>query len=469
MQRTRQVLFGFDRWVASTAIVVSFGGCEVSTPIEDQIARTIEPTLDLGPPQRVFARRFVAPVWSAPAPEARRIGYLRAGALLHSTTARPHAHEGCQQGWYELDTGGFVCAGRDVTIFSGRRLPERRARQPDREAAMPYEFATVRRRTPVYRRIPRSDELVDVPPTSDSLEGDASSIDHPLVVRILEPGFYVSLDRTFQREGRTFWRTQQNGFVLAQDLRRRAWSEFRGVALDGRVSSLPVAVTRREDTVVYRLGDDGKVGDTGARVGRRELLPAHARRKIGEEVYWAVDQGRLLRESDVDLVEASLPPPEVADGERWIDVDLGHQTLVAYDWLRPLYVTLISSGRRRVPRPELDYLTPRGLFRIRAKHLTATMDSDEPGEPPYSLEDVPHVMYFKGAYAFHTAFWHDRFGRPRSHGCINMAPFDAKWLFDWAGPDMPGNWHGAYATDDNPGTWVVVRGETPGAGVGARR
>ena len=90
------------------------------------------------------------------------------------------------------------------------------------------------------------------------------------------------------------------------------------------------------------------------------------------------------------------------------------------------------------------------------------MDNDEPGEPPYSLEDVPYVMYFKGAYAFHSAFWHDRFGRPRSHGCINLAPKDAKWLYNWAGPDLPESWHGGAATEENPGTWVWVHGDTPG-------
>ena len=81
----------------------------------------------------------------------------------------------------------------------------------------------------------------------------------------------------------------------------------------------------------------------------------------------------------------------MGEGDRWIDIDLSHQTLVAYDWKQPRYVTLVSSGRARTPRPELDYLTPRGLHRIRGKHLTATMDDDEPGEPPYSLEDVPYA------------------------------------------------------------------------------
>lgn len=169
----------------------------------------------------------------------------------------------------------------------------------------------------------------------------------------------------------------------------------------------------------------------------------------------------MIRQADALVIEPKAPPEAIREGERWIDVDLSHQALVAYEWKQPRYVTLISSGRVRTPRPDLDYRTPQGLFRIRAKHLTSTMDSDEPGEPPYSLEDVPYVMYFHGAYAFHSAFWHDRFGRPRSHGCINLAPRDAKWLYNWAGPDLPPTWHGGSATDDNPGTWVYVHGETP--------
>lgn len=419
---------------------------------------------DLGPPRRVFAKRFVAPIWQEPNPVARRLGYLRAGALLHSKTTRPVGDEGCEAGWYELDTGGFVCAGRDVTLFDGDRLPERRAVQPDRDGVMPYDFATVRRRTPLYRRLPARDEIVVLPdPVDGDTEGAATvEIDSPLVTRVLEPGFYVSLDRTFERDGVTYWRTQQNGFVPDKALRLKEWSEFQGVALSGGPDSLPMAVTRAGDTPVYKLSLRERVRPTRDVLGPRTWLQIRGRRQLDGEAYLLVGDNRLVRESDVRMILPSAPPEAVSDDERWIDIDLGNQVLVAYEGRRPRYVTLISSGRLKTPRPDLDYRTPRGLFRIRAKHLTATMDNDEPGEPPYSLEDVPYVMYFRGAYAFHSAFWHDRFGRPRSHGCINLAPADARWLYNWSGPDAPPTWHAAYASEDNPGTWVRIRGETPG-------
>jgi hypothetical protein len=327
---------------------------------------------------------------------------------------------------------------------------------------MPYELVTVRSRTPLYRRLPKADEIVELPTAEDATTDEILELDHPLVVRVLQPGFYVSLDRTFERDGRTYWRTQQNGFVADAAIRRKAWSEFRGRVLDGKKWSLPIAATKGQPTTVYRPNARGKARSTREQLPPRTWLPVRSRQLLAGEAYLVVGDDRLIREADARVIRANAPPPEVADGERWIDVDLQNQSLVAYEWLEPRYVTLISSGRKKTPRPELDYRTPRGVFRNRAKHLTETMDDDEPGEPPYSLEDVPYVMYIEGAYASHSAFWHDRFGRPRSHGCINMAPFDAKWLYDWAGPDISAAWHGGYATDDNPGTWVVVHGETPG-------
>ena len=457
--------------VAALSLGWGFAGCSIDEALTSlELERPAAPP-DLGPPKRVFAKRFVSPIRGAPSSEGERLGYLRAGALLHSTTSEPLGYEGCEGGWFELGAGGFACHGRDIVVFSGERLPELRARQADREAVMPYEYGTVRRKTPVYRRLPNVDEIYIVPPghvdagvdpPTPDLRGPPPDIENPLVLRILQPGFYVSLDRTFEKDGETYWRTQQNGFVPAERVRSKQWSDFDGQALDGRSWDLPVAVTRAEETAVYRLNGRDKLRTTRERLPRRTWLAVRSRQRIGETAYLVVGDGRLVRETDAWVIQPSAPPAGVGEGERWIDVDLTHQVLVAYEWKQPRYVSLVSTGRTKAPSPELDYRTPKGLHRIRAKHLTSTMDNDEPGEPPYSLEDVPYVMYFRGAYAFHSAFWHDRFGRPRSHGCINLSPRDARWLYNWAGPDLPETWHGGAATEGNPGTWVYVHGETPG-------
>ena len=61
----------------------------------------------------------------------------------------------------------------------------------------------------------------------------------------------------------------------------------------------------------------------------------------------------------------------------------------------------------------------------------------------FDLRDVPFVQYFTEGYALHAAYWHDDFGTPRSHGCVNLAPVDAAWLFGWTTPDVPEGWHAA--------------------------
>jgi lipoprotein-anchoring transpeptidase ErfK/SrfK len=130
--------------------------------------------------------------------------------------------------------------------------------------------------------------------------------------------------------------------------------------------------------------------------------------------------------------------------------------LAAFEGKRAVFVARISSGRRNPWDAQHDYPTPSGQYHIREKHVTTTMDGDLAADGPYSIEDVPWVMYFKGSFALHGAFWHDDFGHARSHGCINMAPQDARALFFWVGPRLPAGWHGVHASTDRPGTRVVI-------------
>ncbi|MBW2159126.1 MAG: hypothetical protein JRH14_04045, partial [Deltaproteobacteria bacterium] len=252
MRRTRRALLE-SCCVLSGAIAVllfgaGFAGCSLDDVLTSIDIERPEVPRDLGPPKRVFAKRFVSPIRDAPSSEGARLGYLRAGALLHSTSTEPVGYDGCEDGWYELDTGGYACQGRDILVFSGERLPELRARQPDRDAVMPYEYATVRRKTPLYKRLPKADEVYTIPeespdagvepPPSEPSE-PPQEIENPIVLRVLRPGFYVSLDRSFEKDGETYWRTQQNGFVPAEHLRHKEWSSFHGQVLDGQRWGLP--------------------------------------------------------------------------------------------------------------------------------------------------------------------------------------------------------------------------------------
>jgi lipoprotein-anchoring transpeptidase ErfK/SrfK len=146
---------------------------------------------------------------------------------------------------------------------------------------------------------------------------------------------------------------------------------------------------------------------------------------------------------------ADLTPIEMpTDEAKWIRVDLSEQTVVAYEHDRPVRGFVISSGLSRTP-------TVTGEFRIKMKVPAQTMSGGE-GAYSYNLPNVKWVQYFYAEYAFHGTYWHNDFGRPKSHGCINMTNADAKWLFDWAGPKWDGKTTWYHSSAANPGTLVIV-------------
>lgn len=445
-----------------------------------------------GPPKRIFAKKFVAKVRLAPRKEAFRVGYLRAGSVLMAKTGEPVGFEQCRKGWYELETGGFICSTVDAIPFLGKRLPERRAKQPDRDALLPYPYGYSRRAgTPVYKRLPNDAEAarfegyripgakvadagvatpapqaagapaeaaVDAAmPTLASLQGEADSV----LLRRMERGFYVSLDRDMKRGRRRYWRTQANGFIPKRRLLIVKGNDFAGFEIPADEQVLPVGYLLSSKHSAFKLNKFGRLRRSG-KPGYHHRFKITGEVTVRERDYVIADDGLHYRVSDIARIDRRPRPSEVGEDEKWIDVDLTSQTITAYIGDRPVYASLVSTGRVKDENDPLkNFETPVGGFRITSKHVTATMDGDHALDGPYSIEDVPYVMYFQLAYALHSAFWHNSFGRPRSHGCINLAPTDARWLFAFATPDVPLGWHGAYPREENPGTRLYIHGETP--------
>lgn len=166
-----------------------------------------------------------------------------------------------------------------------------------------------------------------------------------------------------------------------------------------------------------------------------------------------------MRLADLGRPTQASPPAEVggeATTERWIDVELATQTLVAYEGKTPVFATLVSTGKGP-PKSELG--THLGVHRIWVKLLASKMDNLERDdvENHYSLEDVPWVQFFDKGIALHGVFWHQRFGYVHSHGCVNLAPLDAERIFAFTGPHLPGGWSAAFPTKIEPGTAIRIR------------
>jgi hypothetical protein len=178
----------------------------------------------------------------------------------------------------------------------------------------------------------------------------------------------------------------------------------------------------------------------------RELIPLNGKiQRLGGERMVQARNGRWLRSDDLKVaVKPSTLPWFATKKRRWIQVSLLSQTLVLWEGATPVYATLVSTGRDGIGDPKTTLSTPQGTFRITEKHVTTTMDSTV-ADHEFELRDVPWVMYFQGGYALHGAYWHDDFGRARSHGCVNLSPVDARYVFHWSSPDVPEHWHGVEA------------------------
>jgi hypothetical protein len=149
-----------------------------------------------------------------------------------------------------------------------------------------------------------------------------------------------------------------------------------------------------------------------------------------------------------------------ATAPKRLEIDLTNQRLYAYEGDRMIYNFLVSTGKWGK--------TPTGVFEIWVK-LRATKMSGGKKElgTYYNLPNVPYVMYFHNAetpkwrgFGIHGAYWHNNFGHPMSHGCVNMKPEEAGLVYDWAQPDLRGK-SSIYTSDDNRGTQVVIYGEAP--------
>ena len=128
------------------------------------------------------------------------------------------------------------------------------------------------------------------------------------------------------------------------------------------------------------------------------------------------------------LAAASLKPrpSAIRPDERWVAVNLSQQTAVAYEGDRPVYAAMVATGLPGTP-------TVQGIFRTWQRLASGKMSGGSAATGGYYyLEEVTWTCYFYSGYALHTAYWHDAFGRPRSHGCVNFSPYDAWWVFQWS-------------------------------------
>jgi lipoprotein-anchoring transpeptidase ErfK/SrfK len=430
----------------------------------------------------------------------------------------------CKGKWYAVEPVGYVCVGGDgVTLDLDDPTVVAAAAYPPRAEPLPFGYG-MSFGAPLYGLVPTLEDqkategdvgawqkqlasmrakssaanawpemALPITPMPSFLEGHARvpatmpgyQVSHATRVGFADAGVRLAFSTAFESDGRAFYLTSENVVVPADRVKAASPSDFHGVDLVGAKGGangekLPIVWARYSpDTKIvaniYKLTSDGAMKTDAA-------LPYHAHagvladdvtvKGVKYHVLSAVPAGITpeagaqygVKSTEVARVDAvTTAPDKVTGDELWIDVHLYTQTLVVYRGTTPIFTTLVSSGMGGK-----THSTPWGAFRVYQKHTTSRMEAPE--KPPetendkvehaYRYDDVPYVQYLVGGIAIHAAFWHDGFGMPRSHGCINVSPRDAQYLFGATLPAMPRGWHSIFPghTPLPAGSLVVIHG-----------
>ena len=427
-------------------------------------------------PQLLFSIARETWVMDQPKWKSRRLGYLRAGASVKRSD-EPAGFHGCTHGWYEVQPKGFACVGSTATLDEKHPVVQLSARAPKLDG-LPYLYAMSRFPTPpMYARLPnvaqqkraeparhyylrkhqrltRSADFVQPPPahTIPPLLRNGAVV--PALGNVKRGASRVVLGRarirsgfallaTYDVEGRRFGMTTELALLPLDRMRLVKPSTFQGVVLSDEFT-LPIAIVRSRHARRYRLHPPGRALALDGLLAWREVIALTGRmRRFQRQDYFEARDGSFMRTDQVVRINRFTRAPGWAKkGKKWLDVSLLRQALVAYEGKRPIFATLVSTGADGLANHKESHATIQGTFLIHTKHVSVTMDNDEGGDV-FDLRDVPFVQYFTEGYAFHGAYWHDDFGNPRSHGCVNLAPRDAAWLFRWTDPPVPSGWHAA--------------------------
>lgn len=431
-------------------------------------------------------------IYTDTGPARTRLGYLRAGAVV-DRRGPAIENDGCRGGWFRVNPRGFVCVGKGATLDLNHPVLRASVRGPIRGAGFPYTYALAGEHAPyLYFKLPTPGQMREIEggeyqaraarflwgtrnnPELTWLEiaeqppeflarglaltkpyGSESGLRREVHAgqAARDSGFAVT--ETFEWEQRAFGLTTELDMIALDRVDPVKQHPFQGVVL-GPEEQLPALRVTAHWVNVYPVGAAGKPGKPRALPRRSIVKLSGKKRAIGGVAHWETTEGELIAGVGVEEIEARTSFPSVATGDRkWIDVSLRDQVLVAYEGRKPVFVTLVSTGAGGLGDPEKTTATVQGTFMIYAKHVSATMNGDEDKADSFSLRDVPFVQYFHKGYALHGAYWHDEFGRWRSHGCVNLSGHDSAWLFEWTDPPVPKDWH--MVLNKERGTVVVIR------------
>ena len=320
---------------------------------------------------------------------------------------------GCAEDWLRIGRDAWIC-GTGRTVREGVPQAERWPPPPGRWAPLPFLYV---------HPLGRGRMIYDTPLAAvDGVYG-----------RPFRPATWECVVASFGRQGTPLYRTASGAYLRQDDVRLAAPSALAGVFPDPESAPWPYAFVAANDADVF-VEPPPRSKRIPVSVAQR--LPRYTTVGVAEEgVGWGRGgEDQYLRRDEVRRFRPHERPDGVGPGERWFDVDLTEQVFSVWDGDVPHFVTLASTGKGGTTRE--------GSFRIWRAAAVQTMTGlpTDDGGREYDVRDVPWVLFFDEDRAIHAAFWHDDFGNARSHGCVNLSPVAARWVFDMARPSLPDGW-----------------------------
>lgn len=452
------------------------------------------PPEDLPPTDvpRVYAKSRHVWIRSMPSSDVQWIGYLWWGGSVAIRKEASVPGTGCGKEWVPIEPRGWVCVDGEKATTDPRdpSLLSIYPFRPRIDSPWPHKYANIHGPLRRYELLP--DEVTqktqevgydahlaavrkfretgsndDLPEALAALDPSLPEKEAPALLP-LPAGLTENHIRMVDRSAMSYSIEAlhgNRGFLLTGDLN---WvpkdrvellqpSQFQGIEL-GEKLHLPLAFFRVRDRPGYIKNVDGSFSEVPDKFKRHSVVQLTGELVTeGLTKYYKV-QGQELWVSSGQSV---IPTPrthtpwgaEVGKEDvtglaprgrgTWLEASIIGGWLVAFEGTRAVYATMISAGRGGTPQPGKTALetaaTPTGKFPIGGKFKTATMLSSS---TPIVHEDVPWTQNFSGPHAIHSAYWHDDWGNLKSAGCVNVAPRDGKWLFEFTEPDVPEGWHG---------------------------
>lgn len=393
-----------------------------------------------------------------PGDDAKRIGTIAVDTRVAWSSVSDG--KGCQKPWVEIRPRGWVCS--DYMKPSTRPPFGREVPMLDRGELVPGVYGKVTAPNTVTYVVAKP-EKKPKPKKKDGPVTSPSEAPQVPETKLIEGKPLVGSINVRQYEevtfgGKSYWRISQRDpeYVPRQAITPHRPSMFGGSRLGDETGlALPIAFVWprvygwQQANTMYKANGGGVARKLPARTLISILETATD--KAGKPTAYRIGEGEWIWAADVRLFSPLPAPKYVGKAERWIDVDLDSQILVAFEGDLPVFSTMISSGGKDAP-------TETGIYRMWLKESEADMKGLN-GEDPYSVATVPWTQFYspERGLALHTAYWHDQFGVRRSRGCLNMAPRDARWLYFWSEPQVPPGWTMAAGITEAPGSLVRVR------------